>query len=333
MTIWFISTPDTFFHQLLVASIGVGIVLIFPLVDVRILREKSWLVLSVFLLVLLVVGGLQLYGEKIRGVKKWYRLGKFNFDAIELLKLVFIILISKLLAGASRRRQGATVLKSFFYFIVPVVLIVILPDFGSVVILTSIWLGLLFIYGLNKRYIFYLGLFFGLLALLAWFSVFLPYQRQRIISFFSFDSDILSEGYNLRQSLIAVGHGRFWGRGFSKATQTQLSFLPEAETDFIVASFVEASGFVGGLVLVLAWGGVIFFLIKNAFKLEESFGFYLNAGLALWIFSQGALSFGSVLGLVPIVGVTFPFVSYGGSSLITLYLALGLTQAASIRSR
>lgn len=332
VTIWFIVSPAAFYRQLFFAGIGLVLFFVAPLVDIRILRERSWLVLGIFLLILLAIGGLQFYGEKIRGIKKWYEIGKFNFDPIELLKVIFIILTSKLLAGASKRNQGLVVLKSFLYFIAPVSLIVLLPDFGSVVILTLVWLGYLFVYGLERKYIFYLGVFFVFLALLAWFAVFLPYQRQRIASFFSLNSDLLSEGYNLRQSLIAIGHGGFFGQGFRRASQAQLSFLPEAETDFIVASLGEASGLFGLTVLILAWGALIFFLVKIAFKLQDPFGFYLNAGLAFWIFAQGALNLGSVLGFLPVVGVTFPFVSYGGSSLISLYLALGLSQAAKIRS-
>jgi rod shape determining protein RodA len=331
ITIWFISSPDVFFRQLLFAGIGLVLLLLFPLLDVRILREKSWLVLSIFLLTLLAIGSLQLYGEAIRGVKKWYRLGEFNFDPIELLKLVFIILTSKLLAGACQERQGYVILKSFLYFIVPVILIVLLPDFGSVVILTAIWSGFLFVYGLERRYIFYLAAFFIFVGLIAWFVVFLPYQKQRIISFFNFESELLTGGYNLRQSLVAIGHGGLFGQGFSRASQAQLSFLPEAKTDFIIASFGEATGLFGLTVLVCAWAGLVFFLTKNAFHFQEPFGFYLHVGLAFWVFAQGALNLGSAFGFLPVVGVTFPFVSYGGSSLISLYLALGLVQTAKIR--
>lgn len=304
--------------------------IIFSFIDFRILREKSWIILSFYIFSLLAIGGLLVAGTKIRGVTKWYRLGQFTFDPVQFLKLILILLFAKCFAK-HYLCLGFGILKALFYFTAPLVLILLQPDFGSVLVLAGVLLGMIFVFGLSQKQIFLLFLIALVVFVIGWNSLLLPYQKQRVFSFINPAANPRGQGYSLRQSLIAIGSGGFKGQGLFSSWQSQLGFLPEAETDFVIAALAEEWGFLGILILCLLWGGLVYSLTKIAVFSKDRFGFYLCLGVALWIFSQGALSMAAQVGLFPVVGVSFPFVSYGGSSLISLYAGLGLAQSVWIR--
>lgn len=323
--------PAFFYRQLSFWCLGILAMVVFSFIDFRILKEKPWIILSFYILFLIAIGGLFVGGTKIKGATKWYRLGEFSFDPVQFLKLILILVFAKCFAKRYTS-CGFGVLKALFYFVIPVVFILLQPDFGSVLVLAGILLGMVFIFGVSKKQIFLFLLVALVVFVVIWNSILLPYQKQRIFSFINPEADPQGQGYSLRQSLIAIGSGGFKGQGMFSGQQSQLGFLPEAETDFIIAAYAEEWGFLGLFIVCLLWGGLVYNLTRIAVFSKGRFGFYLSLGVALWVFSQGALNIAAVLGLFPVVGVSFPFVSYGGSSLISLYAGLGLAQSVWIRS-
>lgn len=326
------ASGSLFRRQFIFLGVGFLLVLFVSGFDFRILQEKGWLALSLYVLCVLALAGLFFAGEEIRGAKKWYKLGELTIDPVQFLKLVIIVILAKCYAGTPTHLPLKVILKTFIYLLVPVLLIIFQPDLGSVVILFSLWLGMLFLFGLSFKHFLVIALIFLLFSSLAWGNLLLPYQRSRIVNFLNPQLDPQGSGYNLRQSLIAVGHGGLWGQGAQGLSQARLGFLPEPETDFMVAAFSEHFGFVGITFLVFFWLLLIFLIEKVAFSTRSRFGFFLVSGVALWIFAQGVVSISVVCGLLPVVGVAFPFVSYSGSSLVALFIGLGLVQSVYLRN-
>ena len=206
----------------------------------------------------------------------------------------------------------------------PFLLILLQPDFGSGVVVGLIWLGMIIFSGVSKKHLLaVLGL--GVAAfVVAWFFVFAPYQKERIITFIHPLADIRGAGYNAFQSTVAIGSGRIWGKGVGYGTQSRLQFLPEYETDFIFAAFAEEWGLIGVLVLFLLFAVVIWRVVALAMVGETNFEALFGIGLVIFLISHLIINVGMNLGLLPVTGLTLPFMSYGGSHLVTEFLGLGM---------
>jgi rod shape determining protein RodA len=222
------------------------------------------------------------------------------------------------------------VVSSGFLMFLLVALIMLQPDLGSAAIIGGIWFAMLFVTRTKKRYIaFILGS--GLLAIImGWLFLFAPYQKDRLLNFVHPERDPLGGGYNVTQSIIAIGSGKLFGRGLGFGSQSQLSFLPEAQTDFIFSVIGEELGFVGIIVVLTLYFLVLWRLVLIASRANDDFTAYFVVGVALLFFIQVLVNVGAAIGVLPVTGVTLPFLSYGGSSLLMNLLLIGVVESVVV---
>lgn len=316
--------------QLVYAGLGISGLFFFASLDYRFLSKTGSLTYVAGLLLLLLV---LFIGPEIRNSRRWLDLGLINFQPAEFIKLGLILLLAKYFQG----KQGTLskfrhVIWSSVYVVVPAVLVMLQPDLGSAGVLVMIWLGMLFVSPMPRRFFIYLLLIFIVTASVSWVTVLADYQKARVVSFLDPTADAQGTGYNVIQSIVAVGSGGFFGRGLARGLQSQLRFLPERQTDFIFASTVEELGFLGGGLVLLFLVFVLLRMVKILHNAHDSFGKYLAGGIFFLILTQTVINVGMNLGLLPVTGITLPFLSYGGSSLvITLWLA-GIMESLAQRS-
>jgi len=235
------------------------------------------------------------------------------------------------LSGGLRDRGARPSLVGPFAILLPTVSLVLLqPDLGTAIILVLLFLSVLFFANVPLRRLLRMPVLLLLLSPLFWFGL-KDYQRGRIIAFINPDQDTLSSGYHINQSKIAIGSGRLFGRGLGGGTQGRLRFLPEQHTDFAFSSWSEQFGFVGSLFLVLIYFFIISRCLRVAFRAKDREGFCLVVGVCGLFFWQSVINMGMTLGVLPVVGITLPFFSYGGSSLVTCVVAMGLVINVSLR--
>jgi rod shape determining protein RodA len=241
------------------------------------------------------------------------------------MKLGLIIVLAKYF---SRRHIEIAnirhIIVSGVYTIIPFVLVLLQPDFGSAMVLISIWFGLVLVSGISKVHLFsVLGI--GLIIfLLGWQFIFKPYQKARIMNFVYPLADIRGSGYNAYQSTIAVGSGGLYGKGVGYGTQSRLNFLPEYRTDFIFAAFAEEWGFIGAVILLSFFGIILYKLALYALVADSTFEALFSYGVLIWIFVHMVINIGMNIGIMPVTGIPLPFMSYGGSHLLAECLALGM---------
>jgi rod shape determining protein RodA len=313
-----------------------GFFLIFSLaaINIRPLLNYRWFILGIYIFAALLLVITYFLAPEIRGSKGWLVIGPFHYQTSEFAKLALIILLAYYF---SKRHIGiahiGNLLKSFSYFLILAVLILIQPDFGAMIVLFGIWAGFLLVSGIRWRHLIAGFLIILTILFLSWNYFLKDYQRERIIGFFSPAYDPLGINYSVIQSKIAIGSAGFFGKGFGQGAQTQLGFLPEAPTDFIFSAFVEEWGFLGGAILLLTFLFLIFRLIKIGLNQEDNFSKFICLGTVILFLFQFSLNIGSVLSLLPVVGVTFPLFSYGGSSLLTVFLLIAIIQNIVSRSK
>lgn len=302
--------------------IGIFITLITSKIDLNILKNKANLILGIcFLLLLLVlIPGI---GSVRNGSRSWFGIGGLGIQPSEFAKIGLIIYTAKYLAHNQRNmrdvKKGA--LPIFLVIGVFFLLIMLEPDFGTAMVITLTLICLIFVSGLKISFFIKLGLL-GLLGIVG-LIIAAPYRMARIISFLNPWSDPLGAGYQIIQSLYAIGPGGLLGQGFMKSRQKHF-YLPEPQTDFIFSIISEEFGFLG-VVIVCGFFFLIFYrMLKIAMSSSDLFKKYLAFGLAFGIFIQASLNLAVVVGLIPVTGVTLPFFSYGGSSLLVSMLSVGL---------
>ncbi len=264
-------------------------------------------------------------GHASNGAQSWLKFGGFSLQPADPMKLVLILVLSKYL---SRRHieiaNSKHILITMAYMFVPFVLVFLQPDFGSAIIIGAIWLGLMLVSGISKKHL------IGLLAIGTivfaglWVGVFKPYQKARIMNFVDPLADIRGTGYNVYQSVIAVGSGQVMGKGVGYGTQSRLNFLPEYKTDFIFAAFAEEWGLVGCMIILLCFGVVIWRIIKIGTYGSSNFEILFAMGVSIFFMSHIIVNIGMNIGIMPVTGIALPFMSYGGSHLLTEFAALGI---------
>ncbi|MEQ1561466.1 MAG: FtsW/RodA/SpoVE family cell cycle protein, partial [Nitrospira sp.] len=261
-------------------------------------------------------------------------LGAFSFQPIDVIKIVIILLLAKYF---SRRHIEIAnirhILVSGFYVFVIFTLVLLQPDFGSAIIIFFLWLGMVLVSGISKKHllaVFLVGLVsFGVL----WLFVFQPYQKARIRNFVNPLTDIRGTGYNAYQSTIAVGSGQVLGKGIGYGTQSKLQFLPEYQTDFIFAAFAEEWGFIGVLLLFMLYGIIFWRMLRISFRGGSNFEILFGCGLTILFLVHSIIHIGMNIGLLPVTGNTLPFMSYGGSHLLSEFIGLGILMGMRHSSR
>jgi rod shape determining protein RodA len=294
----------------------------------RILRENSYLILGLYFLCFLALAGLFFIAPEIRGIRAWYKIGFISLDPIEFTKIVLVILLAKYFSMRHIEMYRIRhILLSGFYVFLPAALIFRQPDLGSVFILIIIWIGILIISGIKLRHFLVLVIIFLSLAVLSWFFLLKDYQRERVISFIEPQFEPLGAGWSQNQAKIAIGSGGIFGEGFGKGSQTQYGFLPESQTDFTFAAIAEEFGLLGIAVLFILLVILIWRIMRIALLASSNFPRLFASGFILILISQIFIHIGMNLGILPIIGIPLPLISYGGSNLITTFIALGILQS------
>ncbi len=326
------SMPDLFWKQLL--WYGIGLLFIFLIIqfDWRPFVNYPGVIWGIYLSSVALLVFTYFTAPVIRGARSWLDFGFFQFQPSEFAKLALVIVLASFF---SRRHisiaRVSNLFISFIYFAIPAGLIMIQPDFGSALVLFFIWIGFILISGIRWRHLFVVAIIFSILGVTMWHSVLENYQKERILGVFSPERDVLGINYSVIQSKIAIGSAGFFGKGFGQGTQTQLGFLPEAQTDFIFAALIEEFGILGGTLIIIAFLILILRIIKIGLKADNNFNKFICLGTVAFFGIQFVLNVGSNLGLTPVIGVTFPFLSYGGSSVLINLILIGIIQSIAMR--
>src|SRR3989344_526114 len=313
-----------FFKQLIWLLVSLVVFFVGSFIDWRFLR-RSDVLFAFFLfgaaLLLLLFGA----GTVVKGAQSWFDFGPFSVQPVEPVKLILILILAKYF---SRRHIEIAhirhILISGFYAFVLFILVLLQPDFGGALVIAFIWFGMVMLSGISKKHFLTVLLIGALSGLFLWAYVFKDYQKQRLFTFLHPLTDIRGTGYNAYQSMIAVGSGELLGKGVGYGTQSRLQFLPEYETDFIFAAFAEEWGFIGVVVLFLCYGVVIWRILQNAMHGLSNFEILYGLGLAILIMAQFLIHVGMNIGLLPVTGISLPFVSYGGTNMLMLFGGLGI---------
>lgn len=307
--------------------LGLGLIVFFVAGNInwRFFKNEGKSLLIIFGASLILLLGLFFFGTEIRGAQSWYRFGFFNFEPVELVKIVLVLILAKYFSWRhvemfSPKHVGV----SFLYVLLPLGLVLLQPDLGSAIILGAIWLALVLLAGIKPKHLLAVILLAIIFGALAWHFVLVDYQKQRITSFLDPGRDPYGSSYNLLQALISVGSGGFWGKGFGQGGQTQLGFLPESHSDFIFASLAEELGFFGCLTIFTLYFFFFFRLTVLSRQMPNNFSRLVLLGFASMFLAEFFINVGMNIGLLPITGIPLPFLSYGGSSLVASFLALGI---------
>jgi rod shape determining protein RodA len=317
---------DNLFFDRQIIWIGLAIVALFVAMipDYRLFRSGN----TAFYLYLTVVISLVLVlfvGEVTLGAQSRFDFGIFSLQPSDPAKVILILVLAKYFAKRHELiGDFRHILVSGLYALVIFGLVFIQPDFGSAIILAFVWLGMVLVSGIKIQHLLSVFLIGTLVFGLMWQFVFFDYQKDRILTFLDPLSDIQGAGYNAYQSTVAIGSGELFGKGIGYGTQSKLLFLPEFETDFIFAAYAEEWGLVGVLLLFGLFALVIHRLLKHAREGATNFERLFAAGVAILFLSHFFVHIGMNIGLLPVTGTTIPFLSYGGSHLLTEFIAVGM---------
>lgn len=308
-------------------SAGLGFVFLFGASLVQYAWFRSYAKLF-YVFSLLLLGAVLLFGTNIRGTKGWFVFGGFSFQPAEVAKIGIILMLAYVVYHFGRRFE-----RSLFFFgtgfitFVVIALIMLQPDLGSAVIIGIIWFGAMLLVGARRSFIIGLIGVGVIFSIMSWFFSLQPYQKDRITTFINPAHDPLGRGYNSIQAIIAVGAGGWSGRGLGFGSQSQLRFLPEAQTDFIFTVIAEELGFAGVVSFLVLFGVLLWRLVTIAKQSDDDFVSVAVSGIAILFFVQFFINVGANIGILPITGVPLPLVSYGGSSLIVNLFLVGIAES------
>lgn len=320
---------SVFWRQVIFALVGFSGMFFFAFSNYQFLKSKSTLIyfLTLFGLILLLI-----FGVTIRGTAGWIGFGSFHVQLVEVAKLTMIIFLASFISQ-KKMELGETgrLVASLILCGIMILLVVKQPDFGSAMVLVGIWLGMTIVSGISAKKIVIIVLAGIIISILGW-SQLQAYQKNRVFSLIKFGVvDPKGSGYNVIQSMIAVGSGGMIGKGIGHGSQSQLNFLPEKHTDFIFASIAEELGLLGSFFVIGLYGIMFYRMRKIALSVSDNFGYLVVVGIMLMFFVQILENIGMNIGLMPVTGIPLPLLSYGGSSLVVVLTSIGIL--SSINSR
>ena len=319
---------DLVYRQLIRLAIATGAMIVVSQIPPLYLNRAAptLITIGVFLLILVL-----LIGSTGGGAQRWLNLGFIKFQPSEMMKIIVPISIASILSERTLPPRALMSLLSLTVIIVVVALIALQPDLGTSLLIGASGVYVLFFSGASIRLVkntwLSLGLLLGILSGLfyvAWNYLLISYQQNRIITLFNPEYDSLGSGYHITQSKIAIGSGGLTGKGLNQGSQSQLDFVPESSTDFIFSVLAEETGFIGVLFLIFIYLLIIYRCMYLSMRCEDNFSRLLGASLTFIFFTYVFVNIGMVSGLLPVVGVPLPLISYGGSSLLTLMTSLGI---------
>lgn len=327
------SQPDfaNFKKQILFGLLGLIIGAVFLIFDYRRWRDHSYILYPLVAILLILV---LFIGTTISGTKGWFSFFGFTLQPVEFAKIALIMFLSWYF-----NRYGEEVRRLRHFLISGAVaaglfgLVLMQPDFGSAMMLFTIWFLMAVFAGVNKKYVLILLLLGMVSGLIAWQFLFQDYQRQRIFTFFDPQRDPYGRGYHVRQAVTAVGAGGLFGRGLGSGSQSQLKFIPASQTDFIFAVIAEELGFLGVTLILFIWAIIFYRLIRAVRAMRDYYASLFIFGVSAMLFSHVAINIGMNIGIVPVTGISLPFLSYGGSFLITSIVLVGIVEGMIIKNR
>jgi len=311
---------------------GFFFMILISFLDWRPLKESPYLLLFLYLLSLISLVLVFFFAPEIRGVKSWFKIGPVSIDPTEFTKIILLLVLAKYFS--MRHVEMYRIIHIFIsgiYVMIPSILIFFQPDLGSVLVLLSLWIGILIISGIRVKH-FFLLLFLAIFILaIGWKNLLKEYQKERLLSFlFPKLSDPLKVGWSQNQAKIAIGSGGIFGKGLKKGSQVQLGFLPEPQTDFTFSAIAEEMGFLGVSFLFLLFVILVWRIFKISISARSNFARIFSLGYGFLIVSQIFIHVGSNTGILPIIGIPLPFVSYGGSNLLANFIGLGIIQSIRV---
>lgn len=321
---------DLVYRQLV--RLGIAIVIMIGLAQLPILAYQRISIYFYIVGILMLVGVL-FFGVIGKGAQRWLDLGAFRFQPSEIMKLAMPMMIAWYISRNSIPARHRDVFLGFILVFIPTILIAKQPDLGTSLLVSASGIFVLFLSGMTWRLISFIGVLGGLFAPIMWFFLMQDYQKQRVITFLDPESDPLGSGYHIIQSKIAIGSGGVEGKGWLHGTQSQLEFLPERHTDFIFSVYSEEFGLVGIIGLLVIYMCIILRGLYIANRAQDNFSKLLAGSITLTFFVYVFVNMGMVSGILPVVGVPLPLISYGGTSMVTLMAGFGILMAISTQKR
>lgn len=312
---------DYFLKQSVFAVLGFGLMGFAASLDYRHIAKYSTALYFITLIILFVV---LLFGTTVRGTAGWLSFGMFQVQPVEIAKVTLIIFLASFITKKkSELGEWTRVIASLILSAVLIVFVLKQPDLGSSLVLAAIWGGMILASGLRFKHLLVLFLLGTALVAGSWFTL-AEYQKDRIDTFIHPEADPQGSGYNVLQAIVAVGSGGLTGKGVGHGSQSQLNFLPEKHTDFIFAVISEELGLAGALFVISLYAVLLYRIKRIGDTASDNFGYLLTVGVLVMFFTQIAVNVGMNVGLLPVTGLPAPLLSYGGSSLLSVSLSLGL---------
>lgn len=307
---------------------GISLIFLVSIIDWRILKNQPYLITILYIIGCLSLAGLFIFAPSVRAVKGWYRIGPLSIDPVEFTKIILIFLLAKYFSTRHvevyRIRH---ILYSGLYILIPSLLLFFQPNMGQVLILIALWLVILLVSGIKLKTFSAIILIMLVFLALGWSVILKDYQKDRIVSFIMPQLEPLGAGWSRIQAKIAIGAGGFLGQGFMQGSQTKYGFLPEAQTDFIFSAIAEEFGLLGVSVVFSLFIIMVWRIIRISIKSRTNFPRLFTIGFVILLFSQIFIHIGMNLGILPIIGIPLPLVSYGGSNLLATCIGLGIVQS------
>jgi len=325
--------------QIIAAILGIIAAIFIQFFDYRIFKEYYQLIFGSMVIILFMT---HLYGSNIGGGRRWIDIGFINFQPSEVSKIVLVLVLATILDRKDELDSLKDMILPFVYFLIPFVLIILENDLGTALVLLVILIAMLYVAGFNKKFLygFFGGGFLTVITLISshiFFNTPLPflkeYQLNRLIAFINPNIDPQGIGYNIIQSKIAIGSGRLTGKGLFEGTQNQLNFLPEKHTDFIFSVLGEEFGFIGVLIVITLFIILFWQLFNIALQAKDRYGKLVVTGIIAMFFFHVVENIGMTMGVMPITGIPLPFISYGGTSMVTSITAIGIVLNINIRKK
>lgn len=328
------TASDAYVQQLYWLLLGFGVAGLTVAVDYRHFERYGWLIYGACILALVLVFVL---GKSVRGSTRWISLGAFSLQPSELMKIGLIIALAKYLHHDTKvgGRTLVDLIIPGLILALPMALVLLQPDLGTAMMLAFIFASIMLLTQLKRRSVVTLLATFVVAAPVTWIYLLKGYQKERILAFWDRlggkQTDLLDSGWHAHQSLVAIGSGGWSGKGFTQGTQTRFRFLPDQHTDFPFPVWAEEHGFIGALLLISLYLFLVLWSLRIASQAKDRFGAVVAVGVGAMIFWQTVINLGMVSGLLPVVGMTLPLFSYGGSSLLSTMIGLGLLMNVSMR--
>jgi rod shape determining protein RodA len=316
------------YKQIIIFSIFFPLSILISLLNIKIIFRYAYIF---YFTILILLFSIELFGYVAMGAKRWLNLGFMRIQPSEMAKLAIILMLSRYFHELSYEdfKKIHKIILPIIGVAIPSLLIIKQPDLGTAIICILVSIIIFFIIGFKIKNFIIMGLIALFCMPIGW-NMMHEYQKKRVEIFLNPEKDPLGAGYNIIQSKIAIGSGGIFGKGLSGGTQSHLDFLPEHQTDFIFATFVEEFGFIGGVVLLILYGAIVIISLTIAINSKSIFGKLLVVGIISIFFSHVIINIFMVLGLLPVVGIPLPLVSFGGTIMASMLLGFGLIMNVSI---